>query len=67
MSNLIWWPWHGLSAGGPPPTPGWGGLPMVSGDKNPPLIEDSWGRPRRSRRRLEDEEEDIIAVILDSL
>lgn len=40
---------------------------MVSGDSNPSLIPDSWGQPKRIRRRLEDEEDEIIAVILDSL
>ena len=37
---------------------------MVSGDKNPPLIKDSWAEARRARKRFEEcEEDDIISII----
>ena len=44
-----------------------GGPAVFSGDKRPPLVPDSWGEPWRNKRKREQEDEDLISVILDSL
>lgn len=66
LSNLIWWPWFGVSAGAPPPAVEFNPV----GDRVPSLIRDP-GPARRGRRRrredILDEEDDLIAVIVDSL
>lgn len=63
LSNLIWWPWFGIGSQAPPAP----GQNFLVGDSNPSLIPNSWGQPRRSRRRIEEEEDEIIAVVTDVL
>lgn len=61
LSNLIWWPWHGLGTGFiPPVTPEYNPI----GDITPGNVEGRTGPPPRGfRRRLEEDEEDFISLL----
>lgn len=57
LSNLLWWPWHGIGSDVPPPDPGYG-PPYTMGDRR--LHHENIRRHPPD----EDELEAMIAVIL---
>lgn len=66
LSNLLWWPWHGLGSGVVPPIVG---QYNPVGDSEPSLLDRGPVRRGRRRRResIYDEEEVVISVITDNV
>lgn len=65
LSNLIWWPWFGIGTAAPAAAEY-----HPVGKPTPGLLTDGPPIRRSRRRRLEDildEEDDLIAVLLESL